>query len=104
MARRRTRNGNGNGYHANGHWQIDRRVPMAFVLTMFLQTVGVVWWASGVHSELAGHRSAIASLQAKSDQIAVIQTDIRHMTKTLEKVVEKVEMALSRPNGRPLVR
>jgi hypothetical protein len=104
MARTRARNGHHNGYgYGYGHWHLDRRIPVAFVIYLFVQAAGFGWWASGVQSEIANHRSAIASLQHKSDRIAVIETELKHISKTLEKMVEKVERletALSRPNGR----
>lgn len=28
-------------------WHFDRRVPLSIILTLILQTAGIVWWAAG---------------------------------------------------------
>lgn len=30
------------------HWTVDRRVPLAMILAIVLQTAGLVWWASSL--------------------------------------------------------
>jgi hypothetical protein len=31
-----------------GRWQLDRRVPIALIVTIIVQTAGLVWWASSL--------------------------------------------------------
>ncbi len=31
---------------ANGAWHLDKRVPLALIVALFVQTVGMVWWVS----------------------------------------------------------
>jgi len=33
-------------------WHLDKRVPIALILTIFIQTVGIVWWAATVTSRV----------------------------------------------------
>lgn len=47
-------------------WHFDRRIPVALIVTIFAQTVGVVWWAAGINNdvvELQARTSALASDQ-----------------------------------------
>lgn len=34
-------------------WLLDRKVPIALIVTIVVQTVAVVWWASGIHHRVA---------------------------------------------------
>ncbi len=34
-------------FAATPEWQMDRRIPLALVLTVFLQSAAAVWWAAG---------------------------------------------------------
>ena len=33
---------------ADEQWHLDKRVPLALIFTIFLQTSGAVWWASSI--------------------------------------------------------
>jgi len=36
----------------DARWHLDKRVPIALILTIFIQTVGIVWWAATVTSRV----------------------------------------------------
>ena len=40
-------------------WHLDRRVPLALILTIALQTAGAVWWASALSSQVQNHERRI---------------------------------------------
>lgn len=41
-------NPNGNRYDRKSEpWHFDHRVPLSIILTLLLQTGGIVWWAAG---------------------------------------------------------
>jgi len=44
------------------HWQLDKRVPVALMLAVFIQSLTAVWWAANVTAriEFIERRSAIA--------------------------------------------
>lgn len=35
------------------HWTVDKRIPLALVITIVLQTGGLVWWAATISSRVA---------------------------------------------------
>lgn len=41
-------------------WHFDKRVPLSIILTLLLQTGGIVWWAAG---ESASTRDAIRRIE-----------------------------------------
>ena len=53
------------------HWTVDRRVPVALIVTISLfflgQTVTAVWWASGVNTRLEAveHTQLLSAPQAE---------------------------------------
>ena len=34
-------------------WHFDKKVPLALIGTLIVQTITVVWWASGIHHRVA---------------------------------------------------
>jgi uncharacterized coiled-coil protein SlyX len=45
-------------------WHLDRKVPLALILALLLQTAGMVWWAASLSSKVAEHTADIGALQA----------------------------------------
>ena len=95
-------------------WQVDRHIPLALILTIAIQTVGVVWWAA----TLTGRVNDLeAKVHAQGQAIApIIERSIRVETR-LESVHERlgemtgilrnsilsyVPPALKEPDNRPM--
>ena len=51
------------------HWHIDRRVPIALLVGIVVQTFAIGWWAAGISERL----TAVERDQAKADQSAQIR-------------------------------
>lgn len=45
-------------------WHLDKRVPIALIVTLVLQTAGMVWWAAQLSSSVANHDRRITGLEA----------------------------------------
>ena len=45
-------------------WHLDKRVPLALILTIVLQTAGVVWWAAGIAAQVTHHERQLQTLAA----------------------------------------
>jgi septal ring factor EnvC (AmiA/AmiB activator) len=43
-------------------WHLDKRVPLALILALLVQTAGMVWWAATISSRVDNHDREIASL------------------------------------------
>jgi hypothetical protein len=44
-------------------WHLDRRVPIALIGAVVLQTLGVAWWAAGVTFRLDDHERRVVVLE-----------------------------------------
>ena len=51
------------------HWHVDRRVPLAILGGLLMQTFAIGWWASGINERL----TAVERDQTKADQAAQIR-------------------------------
>lgn len=41
---------------AEASWHFDRRIPIALIVTIVIQTGAAIWWASSVNSYIEGDR------------------------------------------------
>jgi len=58
----------------SAHWSLDKRVPIAALLAVVLQTGAMIWWASGVEARVGQleqrHDSTLPS------RIAVVESKV----------------------------
>ena len=60
-----------------GPFHIDRRVPVALILTIVLQTAGIVWWAAGVSAAQGQALIDAKRLEARVDRIEGERDDFK---------------------------
>lgn len=61
-------------------WHADKRIPVALLTAIVMQTVTVAWWASGVTSRVTAIEVAISGLPAMQTSITQMETKIQAFT------------------------
>ena len=49
------------------HWSIDRRIPLALIVTLLVQFSGFIWWFSSVESRLTMKEQRLARVEQRLD-------------------------------------
>ena len=52
-------------------WHLDRRVPLALIISLAAQTAGMVWWAASISSRVEQHASQIDALRSAETARAI---------------------------------
>jgi hypothetical protein len=92
----------------NGHHDHPAKWLLPMVVTVAIwavsSTVSGAWWAAGQNSAMASTQdtlktlqSDVRMLQSKNDRLAVVETKLEAVVKSLE----RLEASLNRPGGRP---
>ena len=68
------------------HWTLDKEVPVAIILTLFLQIVGFSWYAAKLNSRVEEQAARLARTEA---QILVIDRDARDFGVRMARIEEK---------------
>lgn len=49
--------------NADEHWSFDKKIPLAVIMALFVQTAGMVWWVSKQESRITAlEQSGVAGL------------------------------------------
>jgi len=56
-------------------WQLDKRVPIALIFAIAVQTSGGIWWAATVTQRVDGIERRTNALEGV--QVKMLETDIR---------------------------
>lgn len=52
-------------------WKLDKHIPIAVILTLVIQTGGIVWWASNLDTRLENLETHVAKEDAKAVQMSL---------------------------------
>lgn len=58
------------------HWTIDKRVPLALILTISIQTCGIVWWASGLTTRVEQLERQASAVAPQADRLTRVEVRI----------------------------
>lgn len=78
------------------HWHLDKRVPLALILTIFLQTATVVWWASGVNARVAQLEAKAVRADAATNDIAALKVRLDNLDQATKRIEDKVDRLIER--------
>lgn len=72
-------------------WHLDKRVPIALILTVLLQTLSIVWWASNMTARVASVEREVAVLVQKDSQR---YDDARRMSEQIARLDERLSQLM----------
>jgi len=54
-------------------WHLDKRIPVALILTLLVYGIGAVWWASKTEVRLFVHDNRITMIERNASDAARVQ-------------------------------
>ena len=72
-------------------WHLDKRVPVALIVTLLAQMAVAVWWARGVDSDVTALKAAQAQLQAEQRVMQTTQQTQAVSAGRLEQDVQSIK-------------
>ena len=85
-----------------GGWHLDKRVPVAIIFALLVQSAGVVWWASNIASRqgqvearVAVHEQQINAMRDTAANAAVSLGRIEENVDALRNDIERVLQAIN---------
>ena len=48
------------------HWHLDKRVPLALIVALVIQTSGMVWWAATIQAEGNAREARLLKLEQRT--------------------------------------
>lgn len=87
-------------------WHLDKRFPIALILTIFLQSAAAIWWAATIDAEVekigeyvASDRSKISSLEDKVEAGARADAVITQQLRTTADNIHRLSTEVERTNA-----
>lgn len=53
------------------HWSLDKKVPLALIIALIIQTVGISWWAATLSSQVTYLESRVTKAEVVIEREAL---------------------------------
>ncbi|HHI81959.1 MAG TPA: hypothetical protein ENJ99_02290 [Rhizobiales bacterium] len=81
------------------HWHLDRRVPVALITAIMMQTIGIVWWAATLSARVDVLEERIRAARTNETRIVRLeanQTAVYQRLDRIEVLTRRIEVKLDR--------
>ncbi|NRA30998.1 MAG: hypothetical protein HRU11_12155 [Parvularculaceae bacterium] len=72
-------------------WHLDKRVPLALIVTIFLQSCAAVWWAAQVDGRVEENSQDIQSALDAQNRVMLLEQSYEYQNATLDRLEKKID-------------
>jgi hypothetical protein len=73
------------------HWHLDKRVPLALIITLIIQTMGVFFWMGQLSVKLHQMEKQSIAYIENHDSILTFGVRIQHIEEAIDKILEGMD-------------
>lgn len=81
----------------SGNWHLDKRIPVAIIVTLAIQTGGAIWFASGISHRVDSLERQQASASTQGDRIVRLETRMEAIAEHLIEIRNILRQRETRP-------
>lgn len=72
------------------HWHLDKKVPIALIFAIFVQTAGAFWWASNITSRVDSLEKKQDSTTLLADRVLRLEVKLESSNQILEEIRDEL--------------
>lgn len=80
----------------DNRWHLDKRVPVAIIVTLILQAAAAVWWAGQSDNRITNLENRLSGMEQSVKQTVSMQNDINVRLARIEERTEGQTATLKR--------
>ena len=67
-------------------WHLDKRVPLALILTIAIQTAGLVWWASSLSERVNSLERTREATAPQADRLTRVEVKLEGVQSGIDEI------------------
>lgn len=79
-------------------WHLDKRVPVALIVTIVFQSVAAVWWAATINSQVGRQQIDIDALKVSASQAEVGAARMSQEMSEVQRALARLESGQEQMN------
>lgn len=85
---------------SDSSWHLDRKVPVAIILTLMMQTAGIVWWGATASERLNALERKVDVAAPQADRLTKVETRLE----AVQEGISEIKFILRREQQPPKAR
>ena len=77
-------------------WHLDRKVPIALIVTIMIQSATIVWWASGIQERVNHGATVSVEQNSRLNRLEEARQIAGERRAKIEQVAESIYQAMNR--------
>ena len=73
------------------HWMIDKKIPVALVIVIMLQTFGAIWWAATISGRVDGMEKSQATNSSLPERVIRLEVLAEQSRNYLDRIEKKID-------------
>lgn len=87
---------------SEGNWHLDKKVPIAMIVTIMIQSGAVLWWASSINERVkvleSANTAATATAPVQADRLTRVESKVESVQRDLAEIKADVKSLIRRPS------
>lgn len=79
-----------------GYWHLDKRVPIALLVAIILQTSGAIWWAATIQGRVDRLDEIVGVRATDGDRLIALEIRLESVQRQIMTVDAKVDTILTK--------
>ena len=67
-------------------WHLDKRVPLALIMTIIIQTAGLVWWASSLSERVNSLERSREATAPQADRLTRVEVKLEGVQSGIDEI------------------
>jgi hypothetical protein len=67
-------------------WHLDKRVPLALIFALFMQTIAAAWWASNTDSRLSVVEKRLDAAAPQGDRLTRVEVKLETVQAGIDEI------------------
>ena len=76
---------------SSAHWTLDRRVPVALILSIVLQSAGLFMWVGALTSRVSELETKAVRAVDAGERVISLEAEMREVRRILERIEAKLD-------------
>lgn len=74
------------GTPVDRRWHLDKRVPIALIFAMCVQTAGIVWWGATTSERVSVLKERLDAISPQADRLTRVEVNIEDIKSSLVEI------------------